>query len=140
MIVRGVIENRKLLSAIYMQDFARTGARLTELRGLFDTGATRTLVTSNAVRASGLVPEGTLDVRGVNSAAHLAAVALQVGFMPEEGIAPYVLDAPLRAAVNRPPTDPNAADSYDVLIGMDVIERGVLTVDGPAGTFAFEVR
>lgn len=139
MITRGEIAARKLVCPVYLQDFARPGAVLTEARGLFDTGATRTLIVRRTAQAAGLTLEGSIDVRGVNSAARLPATAIQVGFVPEGGTAPYVLEAPLRAAVNRPQSDPNAAESYDVLIGMDLIGRSVLTVDGPASRFVFEI-
>ena len=133
----GRIERRRLVVELFVR--APDGADIDgPYRGMTDTGASVTVLANEVARNLALPDVGKGTVRGITGDEHARFVRLSIGVPGSTG-APYFLEDDVVAAVRRRVSDPNAVAPWDVLIGMDVIERGVLTVDGPAATFAFEI-
>lgn len=94
------------------------------LRGLLDTGATRTCITRKAAARAGLKPQGKVRIGNVSSFEMHNQYAFVLGVWfgsPGGDRGFYGFDTILGV-------DFKDNDDFDVLIGMDVISRGDLTL------------
>lgn len=113
-------------------------------KALVDTGAQKTMISTNVINILGLSPLGKILVSGVGPTAHYHnGFLFHVAFVtpviaPGQIIAP---GAPVPAIVNTLAAPvygaeiPSTGGLFDVLLGMDVIATGTLIV-GP-GVFSF---
>jgi hypothetical protein len=112
-------------------------------KALIDTGAQKTMISTNAINQLGLLPLGKILISGVGPTAHyhngfLFYVAFIVPvIVPGQVVVP---GTPVPALVNA--TGPiygaeisSTGGLFDVLLGMDIIASGTLIV-GP-GVFSF---
>jgi len=153
--VEGEHDGRQAITEVAIIDAARykehqqskgrifRGAR--RFRALIDTGATCTMITSRVVLEAKLgfvnkklfrIADGIEDWRP----AYLFHVAfygarLQDGDSEEDGIS--MVDTIYRCTKEINGGEIKDEDSFDVLLGMDVISTGTLTIH-PAGKFRFE--
>ncbi|MBA3526739.1 MAG: aspartyl protease family protein [Sphingomonas sp.] len=108
------------------------------LRALIDTGATGTCITEAAARKLNLEPSGVVGVQGVNGADYHPSYIFKLGFVDlqqdELGYQNPRFDL-FDEEIEGPRFDCGAAD-FDVLLGMDVLSRGTLTIS-KLGTFKF---
>ena len=102
---------------------------------LIDTGATRTCVTQNVVDRLGLLRRGRIEIRNVSGAALHWTYLFQVAIWPEtedgSPAAPFGLGDPMEGA------DLGDGRLFDVLLGMDILERGALKMS-PNGEFELQ--
>lgn len=103
----------------------------TEVNGLWDTGASRSVVSSRVVAALNLQPVGRMRIAGVNGSA--IQQRFIVGMRLSDRVGIQRLDV----------TEGVLSDHFDMLIGMDVISIGdlALTADEETGetVFSFQV-
>jgi predicted aspartyl protease len=94
---------------------------------LVDTGATRTCVIQNVVDRLSLARRGRIEIRNVSGAALHWTYLFQVAIWPvsDDGSpqAPFGLEEPIEGA------DLGDGRLFDVLLGMDILERGALKMD-----------
>lgn len=111
---------------------------------LVDTGAQKTMISTNVVRTLGLVPQGKIPIQGVGPVVtHHNAYLFHVAFaipivLPGQVVAP---GAPLNALVFIHPTavfggELTGTSGFDVLLGMDILSSGSLKIEGN-GHFSF---
>ena len=104
---------------VHMEDRAQCSA-------LVDTGATNSCIGSDLAEKMELQPDGLIEVRGVHGKkpSKLYTVGLAI---PDIG---FVLPGLSVCEID------TTGSSYDVLLGMDILTRGVLTMDF-GGNFVF---
>ncbi|MGE0408319.1 MAG: aspartyl protease family protein [Amphiplicatus sp.] len=102
------------------------------LRALVDTGATSSSITPEAVRRIGLKRGGRRFVNTAGGMRRAPFYVFRIGPLHENGAgAPYVLDEPIAGGEFT-----LGGFNYDILLGMDVISRGDLTIRRN-GTYCF---
>jgi hypothetical protein len=111
--------------------------------GLVDTGAQKTMISTNVVNQLGLQPQGKIAVQGVGGLAHHDGYLFHVAFtlsiiQPGQIITP---GSPVQLMVYINPAVIYGAElstihGFDVLLGMDIISSGSLKVEG-SGHFSF---
>ena len=102
---------------------------------VLDTGALVTCVSAAVVTALGLTQTGRGESQTAGGLVPVRTFRVSVGLPPVFGLPDnYVLDDDL--LVGELPVD---LPGVDCLLGMDVLRKCRLTLDGPAGTFALEV-
>lgn len=101
---------------------------ITQFIGLWDTGATNSCITPRAVKALGLKPIGVVESHGVHSSA-LCNVYLVNLYFPN-----HVALTGLRVA------ECDLGDSFDILIGMDVIGKSDFAITNRGGNTTFSFR
>ena len=106
-------------------------------RAQIDTGASISVVTNEVYVQSSLPFLGRANVRTVGGDRMMVMSRIELGLMGEAG--PFFFDTLVPVGVSAPVSDPNHLPACDILIGMNAISSGILTVDGPARTFAFEI-
>jgi len=125
------------------------GAPAVLFKGLIDTGATTSLISTAIANQLNLQPIGRVPVHGVGGIQHLNSYLFMVGFpfafppgaplpagvaQPAPGMQPvqlHVLSQPIQGCEYRGQTS-----AFDAIIGMDVLRTGSLVVQGN-GTFSF---
>lgn len=114
-------------------------SNLQVLKALIDTGAQGTSITPNAAEKLGLEPIGMFGVQGIGGAKNHNFYLFKVGFVElqanEIGYQNpkfHVVDKEINGA----DFDCGADADFDVLLGMDVLSIGTLTV-APNGQFKF---
>lgn len=105
-----------------------------KLRGLVDTGATRTAITRSAVVRIGLLSKTKIPIKNVDAVAFHALLSFYVSFWlhDERGERPYQLPHAIEGI------DFRDYEDFDVLIGMDVMRYCTLTLTH-ATTFSLEI-
>lgn len=96
---------------------------------LWDTGATKTLVSRRVIETLGLEPIGKCEVEGYNGDS-------------EEDLYIVHLGLPTRDVILDLTVTETSGNSYDVVIGMDVISKGdfcLIQKDGKT-EFSFELK
>lgn len=108
------------------------------LRALIDTGATGTCITEAAAKKLSLEPSGVVGVQGVNGADYHPSYIFKLGFVDlqadELGYQNPKFDL-FEDEIEGPRFDCGSSD-FDVLLGMDVLSKGTLTIS-KMGTFKF---
>lgn len=94
-------------------------------RGIWDTGATHTVVTQHVVDTLGLSPIDMVKVSGVNSESTVPVMLVDIG-LPNRLIIP-----------NRRVTVCSIGNGIDVLIGMDIIALGDFSISNLEGKTVF---
>ncbi len=119
--------------------FLSRPANLHVLNALIDTGATGTCITASAARKLGLEASGIVPVQGVGGASFHNAYVFKVGFVDLRKNELGIVSGPQFHLVDREISgvefDCGSAD-FEVLLGMDVLSLGTLTVVG-SGKFKF---
>jgi hypothetical protein len=114
------------------------------LRALLDTGAQRTMITSDAATAVGLLPIGKVGLQGFGgTTTYHNGYLFHVAFMLPAG-APQPLPSGETQQEFMIFVQQNvihggeltSAVGFDVLLGMDIISTGALHIEGN-GTFSF---
>ncbi|TFI56983.1 hypothetical protein E2493_17470 [Sphingomonas parva] len=106
-------------------------------RWLLDTGAQRTCITRSAAKKVGLLPRGKIRLGNIHGVEIHTAYSFAVGFwVSSTGLSQvdaettyYALDPVMGA-------DLKDMEDFDILIGMDIIARGDLSIRRN-GTFEF---
>ena len=110
----------------------------TGFRALVDTGAQSTCLTQAVAAAAGLKPIGKVPIQGVGGLHYHNNYLFHIGFVladqgrngAVEGGRLFLLDTPIQGA------EFASGGGFDVLLGMDIIGIGSLSVEG-SGTFSF---
>ena len=106
-------------------------ANLQVLNALVDTGAQSTNITENAARKLGLEPSGMTGIHGVNGPAYRNYYIFKLGFVDlqkdERGFQKPSIHMIDREIVG-PEFDCGADADFDVLLGMDILSIGTLTI------------
>jgi hypothetical protein len=118
--------------------FLSQPANMQVLTVLIYTGASGTCITASAARKLGLEPSGIVPVQGVGGASFHNAYIFKVGFVDLRKNELGSISDPNFISlkeINGVEFDCGSAD-FEVLLGMDVLSIGTLTVAG-RGTFKF---
>lgn len=107
------------------------------IRGLIDTGATVSLLREEALGTAMVPIVGKRQILGVSGSTRFPETFCSLMFSTSAG--PYVIEE-FKLPVKPRDPDPNALATYDMLIGMDVIQQGHMTVDGPRRFFQINFR
>jgi hypothetical protein len=113
-----------------------------QFKGLVDTGAQRTMISTNVVQQIGMRPITKVPLRGVGHEptwhnAFLFHVGFIIANMPTPGsTAPPTAMVHLNTIPINGAEITSTAGLFDVLLGMDIIGTGSLKVEG-SGTFSF---
>ncbi|MHC8509747.1 MAG: retropepsin-like aspartic protease [Rhodospirillales bacterium] len=97
---------------------------------LIDTGASLTSISKNIVDAAGLESRGRTSVASVHGPANRDVYYVDIFipvvnlWRPRVRVVEFTLNTP----------------AFDALLGMDILCKGLLTVDGPKGEFTFSVQ
>ncbi len=109
--------------------------KLHVLDALVDTGAQGTCITRRAAQELGLTPIGLIPVQGVSGIQYHNNYLFQIGFADIQqheigfaGSEMHIFPQPIEGAE----FDSGNAD-FDILLGMNVISTGDLTITGRAG-------
>lgn len=98
-----------------------------EFKGIWDTGATCSVITQNVVDALGLVPVDMVTVHHAQGSSVVEVYLVDFGLPNKVGI-------PMLRVTK------GVLKDFDVLIGMDVISRGDFAVSNFNGRTAFSFR
>lgn len=101
---------------------------MVQLKGLWDTGATKSVISSDVARQLGLVPTGTVKVNHAGGVSQSPTYVISL-FLPNRVALPGVL-------VSECPPQPG----FDLIIGMDVITLGDLAITNVGGKTSFSFR
>ena len=109
------------------------------LRALIDTGAQVTSITPNAAKKLRLEPSGLEPIQGIAGPSYQNQYIFKIGFV-DLGQNELGLQAPhfhlLDEEITGSEFDCGAGADFDVLLGMDVLSIGTLTIS-PRGSFKF---
>ena len=118
----------------------------TMFRALIDSGAQKTMISSNVVKTLGLSPVGKLPLQGIGPNvtyhnSYLFHVAFVIPVLRANQ--PVLVGGQLQIMIFYQPIpihggELTIAGGFDVLLGMDVISTGSLKIEGN-GTFSFSM-
>jgi hypothetical protein len=101
------------------------------LKALIDTGAQVTSITANAAKRLGLEPSGVVGIQGVAGPSYHNSYIFKIGFV-DLGQSELGLQAPkfhlLDKEIEGSEFDCGVDADFDVLLGMDVLSIGTLTI------------
>jgi predicted aspartyl protease len=100
--------------------------KLANFRGIWDTGATNTVITKAVVDAINLIPSGKAEVSGVNSCKVTDTYIIDL-YLPNKIRLPNW--RVIESDINSP--------GIDILIGMDVIHNGDFSINNGLGYTVF---
>lgn len=100
-----------------------------ELRAIWDTGATCSVITIKAAKEIGLLPTSKTIIQGVNSREEKNVFAVSLS-LPNRVTIPFVKVVECN----------ELAGDYDVLIGMDIIAHGDFAITNSGGQTVFSFR
>jgi len=108
-------------------DLSRAAPNLQVLKALIDTGATDTNITPEAANKLNLVPVGGRQINHADGTSLRPYYLFKVGFLSDANDQTKMLvpDIPIEGIEL-----PNNQFQFDVLLGMDVLSQGQLTVTG----------
>ena len=125
--LRGKIKDRRMRIPIGIGAFdpaSPFNSNFEQFTALIDTGAVRTCITQNVVNRLKLRRRGRIPIRNVSGEALHWTYLFQVAIWPEADSdspsAPFGISDPVEGA------DLGANHLFDVLLGMDVLERGAM--------------
>ena len=127
------IRNKRMFSTGYVGigSFVIPRARL-----FWDIGSKQTLVYVPSYGALDAPPLGSFPVSGIGAEVtakiYLARIELSDTIAFD--------DLLVGVMVGNDAADDDSYEAADVIIGMDIIQNGVLTVDGPKREFTFEIK
>ena len=119
----GVLKNNVRISA----QAADVGSAL-EFEAVWDTGATKSVITEKVISQCGLRPSGMVKMHGVTGTAIVETYLVKVG-LPNNVFVGGVIAAKA-----------DLVGSQDVLIGMDIISLGDLAISSFQGRTSFSFR
>lgn len=129
--VRGHLQNNRILISIGIRAFnddpsAPLNTHFHEFRALVDTGASRTAISQNVIDKVGLRPLGQIEVGNVKRTEMHETYMFYVGVWPE----PLGDSPPAIFGVGDAIMGIDGGDSryYDVLLGMDIVTQGSLSI------------
>lgn len=91
---------------------------------IWDTGATGTAITESFAKKLGLIPTGLKDVSGLGGTMQKKTYLIDL-ILPDNI---HFLDLPVSEIDNAKDKDGNVIDNFGILIGMDIITTGDLTI------------
>ncbi len=101
------------------------------VRGVLDTGADVTAVAPRVLQALGLSPSGSASTHTAGGLVFVNVYEISLSILHPISSSPFFTGSHLQVTELG-----HAAPSVEVLVGLDVLLQGVLTLDGPARTFA----
>ena len=114
-------------------------SNLQVLDALIDTGAQATSITEKAAKKLDLEPDGFMPVHGINGPSYQPSYIFKIGFVDLQanllGFQQPMIHM-LDKEIVGPEFDCGAGADFDVLLGMDVLSIGTLTVSN-TGQFRF---
>lgn len=114
-------------------------SNLQVLNALIDTGAQGTSITEKAAQKLQLEPDGMVGVRGVHGPSYQPTYIFKLGFVDLQ-TNPLGFQQPmihmLDKEITGPEFDCGSGEEFDVLLGMDILGSGTLTVSAE-GKFRF---
>lgn len=108
---------------------------VTTVRGLIDTGADATSVTSNVLNRLGLVSSGQVQMTTASGKVVVDRYEISLSIFGPAGIVGPALVRPLWHVTGFSQPLPG----FETLIGMDLIRQIVLKIDGPSGMFTLHL-
>lgn len=127
--IKRVIDSPCQLGAPIFGDSIPKDYKFLNLKAIWDTGATGSVITVRAAKELGLVPTSKTIVQGVNSRDVKNVYAVSIS-LPNKVTIPFV---------NVTECNDLSAD-YDVLIGMDIMSHGDLAITHSNGQTVFTFR
>lgn len=115
-------------------------------KALIDTGAQKTMISTNVIQVLGLNPLGKVLISGVGPTAHyhnafLFYVAFVIAFLQPGQTLVVGTSVAAQVSINLNPIFgaeiPSTGGLFDVLLGMDVISTGQLVVGNGIYSFSF---
>lgn len=110
--------------------------RITKARLFWDTGSKQTFVYVPSFDVIDIAPIGTFPVSGIGAEVKARAYASRIALSENLSFDNLIVGV----MIGNDTADDDSYESADVIIGMDVIQNGVLIVDGPGRTFTFEIN
>jgi hypothetical protein len=104
-----------------------TAANPPKFKGIWDTGATSSVITQKVVDACGLKPTGMVNVHGVHGAKAAETYLVNIGF-------------PSKVEFSNLTVTKGELSGADALIGMDIICQGDLSITNRGGLTVFCFR
>jgi len=127
---KGVFRDLKTSCRVSLPLIIKNGTKLPPIKeyiGLWDTGATGTVVTSKVVKELGLVPTGKITSHNANGSALVNTYTINV-YLPNNVGFHFVK------------VTEGQLTGMDVLIGMDIISKGDFSITNVNGNTTFSFR
>jgi hypothetical protein len=128
--ISNVLANKVLISQPFTPTQGQidsSGANCKEYMAIWDTGATGTVITNKVIQECNLNPIGVIEVHGIGGPIRANQFLINV-WLPNKVIVPNI-----RATVGE-------LIDTDVLIGMDIINKGDFAVTNVNGRTVFSFR
>ena len=122
-----VLKNECAISPAWNPTKGGTAPKLVEFVAIWDTGATNSVITQKVIDDCGLAPTGMTKVRGVHGVSQSETYLVNIA-LPDK-----VVFAGMRVTKGD-------FTGGDILIGMDIINRGDFAVTNHDGTTRFSYR
>ena len=122
-----VLANECEVSKAWLPSGSQPAPPMAKFKAIWDTGATRSVISQNVVNACGLAPIGATRVYGVHG------LKLADVFLVNIGLPNRVAIPELRVTLGQ-------LAGADVLVGMDIIGQGDFAVTHPNGNTKFSFR
>ncbi|MCL1856039.1 MAG: hypothetical protein FWF84_00110 [Kiritimatiellaeota bacterium] len=120
-----VIENQ-LLADVFVFKNDDEGKPPIAVKVLFDTGATRSCITAGLAKELALVPKSKIPITGVHGVRDCNVYKLKMGLpfpAPNRGMRVEVINEVEVSEIDDNPV-------WSMIVGMDIIQAGVLVVEG----------
>lgn len=112
-------QKREIATPIFLRK--DSAATKIPIKAIWDTGATGTMISSATAKKAGLISSGVTQISGVHGAQSSKTYTVDIVFGNDFSI-PHIKVA-------------EASDmaGFDLLVGMDVIAKGIMLLDGTSG-------
>lgn len=113
-----ICDGREIATPLSVSSADKTSHPIHRCTAIWDTGATSSMISADLARALHLEPQGTVRVSGVHGVEDAKLYTISLIF--NNG---FAID-------NLQVSEAGNNAGFDVLIGMDVISKGIFVVDG----------
>lgn len=113
-----ICDGREIATPLSVSSTDKNSTPIHRCTAIWDTGATSSMISADLARALQLEPQGTVRVSGVHGVEDANIYTIDLQF--NNG---FALD-------NLQVSEAGNNAGFDVLIGMDVISKGIFVVDG----------